>query len=52
MDVYHLPDLLRQHDEAGQRYLEFLYRDALSLGIYVLPAGDTDPQNPHTDLSF
>ena len=23
--------------------------DALSMGLYVLPAGDTDPQQPHTE---
>ena len=39
--------LLEAHAEAGRPYLEFLRRDSLSAGLYVLPAGGTDPQQPH-----
>lgn len=39
--------LLRQHREAGRPWLEFLRSDSLSGGIYVLPAGAVDEQEPH-----
>jgi mannose-6-phosphate isomerase-like protein (cupin superfamily) len=31
----------------GDLYLEFLRRDSMSCGLYVLEAGATDPQEPH-----
>ena len=34
---------------AGRRYHEFLRVPSLSCGMYVLPAGGTDPQMPHTE---
>jgi mannose-6-phosphate isomerase-like protein (cupin superfamily) len=36
---------------AGQDgpWLEFLRTDSLRAGLYVLPAGGTDPQTPHTE---
>ena len=33
----------------GRPYLEFLRQDALSAGLYVLPAGGVDRQAPHTE---
>jgi mannose-6-phosphate isomerase-like protein (cupin superfamily) len=33
----------------GELYLEFLRRDSLSCGLYVLEAGADDPQEPHTE---
>jgi mannose-6-phosphate isomerase-like protein (cupin superfamily) len=30
-------------------YLEFLRVPSMSMGLYVLEAGATDPQNPHTE---
>ena len=33
----------------GDLYLEFLRRDSMSCGLYVLEAGATDPQEPHTE---
>ena len=30
-------------------YLEFLKVPDLRMGLYVLPAGGTDPQSPHTE---
>jgi quercetin dioxygenase-like cupin family protein len=35
-----------QH-RTGELYLEFLRRDSMSCGLYVLEAGATDPQEPH-----
>jgi mannose-6-phosphate isomerase-like protein (cupin superfamily) len=41
--------LLDAHAEAGRPYLELLRRDTLSAGLYVLPAGGTDLQQPHAE---
>ena len=49
MDAFELADLLRQRADAGRLYLEFLRTHDLSVGLYVLPAGGTDPQSPHTE---
>lgn len=37
----------RQMVHSDQAYLEFLRRDSMSAGIYVLDAGADDPQQPH-----
>jgi len=34
---------------SGRPYLEFLRVDAMSLGLYTLPAGGADLQGPHTE---
>jgi mannose-6-phosphate isomerase-like protein (cupin superfamily) len=34
---------------SGRAYREFLRVPALSCGLYILPAGGTDPQSPHTE---
>ena len=47
MNTFELPDVDRQRVQAGKRYLEFLRVPALSLGLYVLPAGGVDAQQPH-----
>jgi len=51
MDTFEMADLIVEQKELGARYLEFFTADTgtLSLGLYVLPAGDTDPQQPHTE---
>ena len=49
MDAFELSDLDRQRAEAGKLYLEFLRTPALSLGLYVLPAGGVDAQQPHKE---
>jgi mannose-6-phosphate isomerase-like protein (cupin superfamily) len=33
----------------GELYLEFLRRDSMSCGLYVLEAGAADPQEPHQE---
>ena len=40
---------MRQRDEKGRPYLEFLRVPAMSAGIYVLPQGATDSQKPHLE---
>jgi len=36
-----------QRLQSGKLYREFLRVPAMSAGLYVLPAGATDPQRPH-----
>lgn len=41
---------LREALESGGRaYLEFLREESMSAGLYVLAAGATDGQSPHTE---
>ncbi len=49
MQAFELTDLMRQHAKDGRLYLEFLNVPELSVGVYQLPAGGTDPQSPHTE---
>jgi len=49
MNAYELPDLIEQRIQSEKLYLEFLRVPDLSLGLYQLPAGGTDPQSPHTE---
>ncbi len=49
MSIFNMTDLLQSHDEARGLYYEFLKEDSLSTGIYMLPAGAVDPQQPHTE---
>ena len=49
MQAFELADLVGQRAAAGRLYLEFLRVPALSMGLYVLPAGGVDPQQPHTE---
>lgn len=35
--------------DAGRLYEEFLRAPSMSVGLYELPAGATDPQQPHTE---
>jgi mannose-6-phosphate isomerase-like protein (cupin superfamily) len=44
-----LAHLLEEHRRSGRPYLEFLRSRSLSAGLYVLPAGATDEQSPHTE---
>ena len=49
MQSFELGDLLVQHEAAGKPWMEFLRVPALSAGVYRLPAGSVDPQQPHTE---
>lgn len=49
MKAFNIAALLKQHAAAGKLYLEFLREPSMSLGIYILPAGATDPQQPHQE---
>jgi mannose-6-phosphate isomerase-like protein (cupin superfamily) len=41
--------LLERHRAGRRPYLEFLRTGSLSGGLYVLPAGATDMQTPHSE---
>jgi mannose-6-phosphate isomerase-like protein (cupin superfamily) len=49
MQAYELAHLISQRTDSNKAYLEFLKVPDLSMGLYVLPAGGTDPQSPHTE---
>ena len=49
MQAYELNQLIGERAGSGKLYLEFLKVPDLSMGLYVLPAGGTDPQSPHTE---
>lgn len=49
MDLFELTHLISQRKESNKLYLEFLKVPDLSMGVYVLPAGGSDPQSPHTE---
>lgn len=44
-----LPGIEQQRAQSGKLYREFLRVPAMSAGLYVLPAGGTDPQKPHRE---
>jgi mannose-6-phosphate isomerase-like protein (cupin superfamily) len=49
MQAYELTQLISKRESSKKLYLEFLKVPDLSMGLYVLPAGATDPQSPHTE---
>ena len=49
MDAFEIQDVADEHGHLGQLYHEFFTAPRISLGLYVLPAGQTDPQQPHTE---
>ena len=49
MLAFELTQLISQREISNKLYLEFLKVPDLSMGLYVLPAGATDPQSPHTE---
>lgn len=49
MDAFELDDVIVQQQASGSRYLEFLRVPSMSLGVYTLPAGGVDTQQPHTE---
>jgi mannose-6-phosphate isomerase-like protein (cupin superfamily) len=49
MDAWELAEIDRRRVARGVRYEEFLRVPDLSAGLYVLDAGATDAQSPHTE---
>ena len=46
---FNIADTEKSREQSEKRYLEFLRVPAMSAGVYVLPAGGTDPQSPHKE---
>jgi len=49
MQAFELAQLISQRADSNKLYLEFLKVPDLSMGLYVLPAGGTDPQSRHAE---
>ena len=49
MQAYELTQLISQRADSNKLYLEFLKVPDLSMGLYVLPADEMDPQSPHIE---
>lgn len=49
MEAFELTRLAEERARIGRLYHEFLRVPSLSTGLYVLPAGGVDPQQPHTE---
>jgi mannose-6-phosphate isomerase-like protein (cupin superfamily) len=49
MQAFELAQLISQRKDSNKLYFEFLKVPDLSMGLYVLPAGGTDPQSPHAE---
>ena len=49
MEAFGLEALRSAHRQGGELYHEFLRVPALNCGLYVLPAGQPDPQHPHEE---
>lgn len=49
MNAFEIFEIIAEQQQSGKLYLEFLREPSLSVGLYTLPAGGTDPQQPHTE---
>ena len=53
VEAFDIPSLEEARAEVqhrtGELYLEFLRRDSMSCGLYVLEPGADDPQEPHQE---
>lgn len=49
MKAYEIGELILQQAAGDALYLEFLRVPDLSMGLYVLPVGGVDPQQPHRE---
>jgi mannose-6-phosphate isomerase-like protein (cupin superfamily) len=49
MIAFELTDLVQERDRIGKLYHEFLRVSSMSVGLYHLLAGQSDPQQPHDE---
>lgn len=49
MQFFDIAQIQQQRQTQGGPWLEFLRESSLSMGLYVLAAGSTDLQQPHTE---
>jgi len=49
MQAFEINQLIQRQLDNKKNYFEFLKVPDLSMGVYILPAGGTDTQSPHTE---
>ena len=49
VSFYEVAEIDDERAESGKLYREFLRVPPMSAGLYVLAAGSTDPQKPHSE---
>jgi mannose-6-phosphate isomerase-like protein (cupin superfamily) len=49
MIAFSYDEVARRRRESGEEYVQFINEGTLSLGLYELAAGATDPQRPHAE---
>jgi len=49
MQALEINQIIQQQADSVDSYLEFLHVPDLSMGLYALPAGGTDPQSPYSE---
>ena len=49
MDAFELSEVIATGHRDGGAYVQFLNAGSLSVGLYRLPAGGGDPQQPHAE---
>lgn len=49
MEIYEISQLIAQQGTETRSYTEYIKHPDLSVGLYILPAGQPDPQQPHTE---
>ena len=49
MQAFEISDLLGERERSGSPFLEFIRSRYLSMGLYVLAAGQKDPQGLHAE---
>ena len=49
MEAFEIADVELRRRAHGKLYEEFVRRPSMSIGLYVLPAGGSDPQQPHAE---
>ena len=49
MDAFELSEVIAARQRSGESYRQFLNAGSLSVGLYALPAGGEDPQQPHAE---
>lgn len=49
MDAFEIEQVAAERRALDTRYLEFLRHPSMRLGLYVLGAGQDDPQQPHAE---
>ena len=49
MQAYKIVTQIQRQQATGKPYLEFLREPSMSLGVYTLPVGGVDLQQPHTE---